>query len=212
MTRNAGLNGPSGFCYFVANPQRSIDVKYCCQCGAPVALRIPPGDNLPRYVCDDCGNIHYQNPKIVAGCIAEWQGEILLCRRAIEPRLGLWTLPAGFMENGETTQHAAARETLEEARAEVVDLKLYGLFNLPHISQVYIMFRGCLRDGQFSAGVESLEAALFKEEAIPWEELAFPVVRETLRLFCRDRRAGAFPMHTGDIIRGLDRTLETRMD
>ena len=185
-----------------------IDVKYCSQCGAAVALRIPPGDNVPRYVCDDCGHVHYQNPKIVAGCIVEWGGKVLLCRRAIEPRRGLWTLPAGFMENGETTQQAAARETMEEACAQAINLSLYGVFNLPHISQVYIMFRGSLRDGQFSAGLESLEAALFVEEDIPWAELAFPVVRETLRLFCRDRRAGEFKVHTGDIVRRPDRSIE----
>lgn len=189
-----------------------LDVKYCCQCGAPVTLRIPPGDNLPRYVCNACEAIHYQNPKIVAGCIAEWEGKILLCRRAIEPRYGLWTLPAGFMENDETTSQAAARETLEEARALVGDLALYGLFNLPHINQVYIMFRGALREPQVSAGLESLEASLFREEELPWQELAFPVVRESLRLFCRDRRTGDFRVHMGDIVRGSNRSLDIKID
>lgn len=185
-----------------------FDVKYCCQCGAEVALRVPPGDNLPRHVCDACGHIHYQNPKIVAGCVAVWEEKILLCRRAIEPRHGLWTLPAGFMENGETTLQAAARETLEEARAQVVNLALYSLFNLPHIDQVYIMFRGELSAPEVSAGPESLDAALFTEREFPWETLAFPVVRETLRLFCQDRRAGSYPVRMGDIIRGPDRQLE----
>jgi ADP-ribose pyrophosphatase YjhB (NUDIX family) len=185
-----------------------IDVKYCCQCGARVALRIPPGDNLPRYVCDVCGSIHYQNPKIVAGCVAVWQERILLCRRAIEPRYGLWTLPAGFMENGETTHQAAARETLEEARAQVINLALYGLFNLPHINQVYIMFRGELSAPGVSAGPESLEAALFTEEELPWRALAFPVVRETLRLFCQDRRTDQYPVRMGDILLGPDRSIQ----
>jgi ADP-ribose pyrophosphatase YjhB (NUDIX family) len=189
-----------------------MDVKYCSQCGAKVALRIPPGDNLPRHVCEACETIHYQNPKIVAGCIAEWEGRILLCRRAIEPRYGLWTLPAGFMENNETTAEAAARETLEEARAVVNNLALYGLFNLPHIDQVYIMFRGVLREARVEAGLESLEAALFPEEKIPWQALAFPVVRESLKLFCQDRRAGEFRVHMGDIIRRADRTLEISVD
>ncbi len=185
-----------------------IDVKYCCQCGARVALRIPPGDNLPRYVCDVCGSIHYQNPKIVAGCVAVWQERILLCRRAIEPRYGLWTLPAGFMENGETTHQAAARETLEEACAQVINLTLYGLFNLPHINQVYIMFRGELSTPGVSAGPGSLEVALFTEEELPWRALAFPVVRETLRLFCQDRRTDRYPVRVGDILLGPDRSIQ----
>jgi ADP-ribose pyrophosphatase YjhB (NUDIX family) len=162
---------------------------------------IPSGDNLPRYVCDACHTIHYQNPKIVAGCIPEWEDKILLCRRAIEPRYGLWTLPAGFMENAETTAEAAAREAAEEANALVTGLSLYGLFNLPHINQVYLMFRGQLNEGLASAGDESLEVMLFKEEAIPWNELAFPVVHETLQLYFADRRRGTFDVHTGDIIR-----------
>jgi ADP-ribose pyrophosphatase YjhB (NUDIX family) len=177
-----------------------------------VSLRIPAGDTLPRHVCDACATIHYQNPKIVAGCIAEWHGSILLCRRAIEPRYGLWTLPAGFMENEETTAQAAARETLEEACAVVTGLTLYGIFNLPHISQVYIMFRGHLREGQVAAGLESLEAALFEEDEIPWGTLAFPVVRETLRLYYQDRRASEFRVHMGDIVRKPDRTLEIVID
>lgn len=187
-------------------------LNYCCQCGAAVSLRVPPGDNLPRYVCDACGIIHYQNPKIVAGCIVVADELILLCRRAIEPRYGLWTMPAGFMENHETAAQAAARETLEEACAEVVDLSLYALFSLPHIDQVYVMFRGVLREHRFAPGAESLETALFAESQIPWDTLAFPVVRESLRLYCEDRRAGAFRVHTGAITRGQDRELEISVD
>jgi len=174
-------------------------VKYCSQCAHPVSLRIPPGDALPRYVCDHCQTIHYQNPKIVAGCIPEWEDRILLCRRAIEPRYGLWTVPAGFMENGETVADAAARETLEEARAQVRDCSLYALFNLPHISQVYVLFRARLPRPEFGPGTESLEVDLFTEARIPWDRLAFPVIRETLRRYFADRRNGTFPVHTGDI-------------
>ncbi|MGB2971554.1 MAG: NUDIX hydrolase, partial [Candidatus Competibacter sp.] len=112
-------------------------MKFCSQCGASVTLRVPVGDNLPRYVCDACDTIHYLNPKVVAGCILEWQDRVLLCRRAIEPRYGLWTLPAGFMENGESTLAAAAREALEEAHAEGENLRLYGVYSLLHVSQVY---------------------------------------------------------------------------
>lgn len=182
-------------------------MNFCSQCGNRVLQRVPPGDNLPRYVCEACGKIHYENPKIVTGCIAEWEQKVLLCRRAIEPRFGLWTLPAGFMENQETTQQAAARETLEEANAEVEDLRLFGLFNLPHISQVYIMFRGRLKGGRASAGAESLEVGLFAEQEIPWDELAFSVVRESLELFFEDRRTGQFDARLSDIIRGPDRKI-----
>lgn len=185
-------------------------MNYCCQCGETVNLRVPEGDHLARFVCDACGVVHYQNPKIVAGCILEWADKILLCRRAIEPRKGLWTLPAGFMENGETTQQAAARETWEEARAQADDLTLYGVFNLPHISQVYIMFRGRLHEGAASAGPESLEVALFSEHEIPWSQLAFPVVKESLELYLADRRHSQFPVRIGDIIRHPDQRIEIR--
>ena len=112
-----------------------IHMKYCSQCGASVELKIPEGDTLPRYICGNCATIHYSNPKIVAGCIAEWDERILLCKRAIEPRYGLWTLPAGFMENNETVAQAAMRETLEEANARVDTIEMYALYNIPHISQ-----------------------------------------------------------------------------
>jgi ADP-ribose pyrophosphatase YjhB (NUDIX family) len=127
-------------------------MKFCSQCSAPVALRIPKGDALPRYVCTACGVIHYQNPKMVVGCIPEWEDKVLLCRRAIEPKRGFWTLPAGFMENGETTFNGAMRETLEEANARVEIDSLYALYNIPHISQVYLLFRARLLDLDFSAG------------------------------------------------------------
>lgn len=167
-------------------------------------LRVPAGDTRPRFVCAACKTIHYENPKIVAGCIPEWQDKVLLCRRAIEPRHGLWTLPAGFMENDETTIEAAARETLEEAQARVAISGLYALFNLPHINQVYVMFRAQLLDLNFGPGSESLEVALFDEHEIPWDELAFAVVRETLQLYYADRRQGAFGQYLGDIVRGDD--------
>ena len=174
-------------------------MKFCSQCGAPVHLAIPPGEHLPRYVCDACDTIHYENPKLIVGCVAEWQEQILLCRRAIEPRLGLWTLPAGFMENAETTAQAAARETLEEANARVEIEALYTLFNVPHINQVHIFFRARLLDLDYSPGVESLEVALFREEEIPWENVAFASVRETLRHYFADRSNGSYTFHTGDI-------------
>ena len=185
-------------------------MKFCSQCGATVTLRIPAGDTLPRHVCDACQTIHYQNPKIVAGCIPEWEGRVLLCRRAIEPRYGYWTLPAGFMENGESTAAAAAREALEEAEAEVENLTLYAMYSLTHISQVYLMFRGVLKEGRAGAGKESLEVKLFAEEEIPWDELAFPVVRETLRRYFEESRQGRFGLHMGDFGRGPDGRLTFR--
>ena len=176
-------------------------MKFCSHCGAPVNLRIPPGDNLPRFICDQCRTIHYQNPKLVVGCIPEWDDRVLLCRRAIEPRYGLWTLPAGFMENGETTLEAAARETREEANAAVEIGSLFSLYNLPHINQVYLIFRSRLLALEHQPGAESLETALFEEARIPWEELAFPVVRFTLEHYFADRRAGRFDLHIGELRR-----------
>jgi ADP-ribose pyrophosphatase YjhB (NUDIX family) len=167
-------------------------------------MGVPDGDNRTRHICVECGAIHYQNPKMVTGCIPEWEESILLCRRAIEPRYGLWTLPAGFMENGETTQQAAARETLEEANARVEVGELYSLFNLPHIDQVYLLFRSRLVDLDFGPGEESLEVALFREHEVPWDQIAFPVIRETLELYFSDRATGRFPLRTGDIVRLAD--------
>src|SRR6059036_2638097 len=132
-------------------------LNYCSKCGAKLALRVPPGDSLPRHVCDNCGTIHYRNPLVVVGTIPEWEDRILLCKRAIEPRYGLWTVPAGFMENGETTLQGAARETLEEANARVEVGPLYALYNIPHINQVYILFRARLLDLDFHPGAETLE-------------------------------------------------------
>ncbi len=165
-------------------------MNFCSRCAAPVALRIPPDDERPRHVCDTCGTIHYSNPKIVVGCVPEWEGRILLCRRAIEPRAGLWTLPAGFMENGESSEEGAARETLEEACATVDIDALFAYLSIPRINQVYVIFRGRIEDGIFSPGRESLETRLFSLEEIPWQELAFPAITRTLELWLGDRSAG----------------------
>lgn len=165
-------------------------MKFCSQCGKTVGLRTPPDDNRDRYVCDACDYIHYQNPNIVAGCIVETGSkenrQLLLCRRAIEPRVGFWTMPAGFMENGETVAEAAARETLEEACAAVDVYMLMGVYSVPHISQVHMMFRATLRDEHFAPGVESLETALFHLEDIPWDDLAFKVTTLALKHYVED--------------------------
>lgn len=174
-------------------------MKFCSNCGAPVSLKIPPGDTLPRYVCDACHAIHYQNPRLVVGCIAEWEDRILLCRRGIEPRYGMWTVPAGFMENGETTTQGAQRETLEEANARVEVGPLYALYNIPHINQVYLLFRARLLDLDFRPGAETLDARLFAESEIPWNEIAFTSVRNTLTHYYDDRRHGEYRFHMGTI-------------
>jgi ADP-ribose pyrophosphatase YjhB (NUDIX family) len=175
-------------------------MNFCSHCGNPLEFRIPQGDSLPRHVCPRCATVHYQNPKLVVGCIPEWEEKVLLCRRAIDPRYGLWTLPAGFMENGETTAEGAVRETLEEAGARVQVGELFTLLNLPHINQVYMMFRGALLDLDFSPGDESLEVALFSERDLPWEALAFRTIETTLRHFYADRASGIYRFHFGDIL------------
>lgn len=188
-------------------------MKFCSLCGSNVELLIPEGDNLPRHVCGQCGEIHYLNPKVVVGCVPRWENRVLLCRRAIEPRYGLWTLPAGFLENSETTMQGAVRETLEEAAAQVRIKQLYTLFNLPHINQVYVMYLADLVAPQFGPGVESLEVALYEERDVPWDRIAFPVVEQTLKLYFEDRRRGRFEVHTGDVVRlpGRERAFDVRM-
>lgn len=170
-------------------------INYCCTCAAPVALRVPAGDTLPRHVCDACGAIHYRNPRLVVGTLPVWEDRVLLCRRAIEPRRGCWTLPAGFMENRESVAEAAERETREEACARIDLDDLYTMISVPHISQVHVIYRARLRDLDFAPGDESLEVALFSEADIPWEEIAFRTVAMTLRHYFADRAAGSFGLH-----------------
>jgi len=165
-------------------------VNFCCYCGQPVSLRIPEGDHLPRHVCDGCGVVHYQNPKLVVGCVPEHRGRILLCRRAIEPRRGYWTIPAGFMENGETTQDAARRESQEEALADVEIGSLLAVVHVLHADQVHVMFRARLPEPTFGAGAESLEVVLCDEADVPWHDIAFRSVDFALRRYFEDRRQG----------------------
>ena len=176
-------------------------MNYCTQCGTHVELRIPEGDSHLRHVCPQCGEIHYQNPKVIVGCIAQWEQRILLCRRAIEPRRGFWTLPAGFMELDETTAQGAARETDEEAGAQIEMGPLFSLLNVRRVGQVHLFYRARLLSDQFNPGYETIEARLFTEDEIPWDELAFRTVRETLLRFFADRvevRSGAdFPVSLG---------------
>ena len=175
-------------------------MNFCSNCGAKVTLRIPPGDTYSRHVCDACGTVHYRNPLLVIGTIPEWEDKVLLCRRAIEPRLGLWTLPAGFMELGETTAQAALRETMEEAQARVELGELFSMLSVPHVDQVHLFYRARLLDTDFSPGTESLEVALFSESEIPWKEIAFRTISTTLKYFYSDRKEGRFLLHTGEIL------------
>jgi ADP-ribose pyrophosphatase YjhB (NUDIX family) len=175
-------------------------MNYCSHCGAGLLLRKPDGDERLRHVCDQCGLVHYQNPKIIAGCIPVWENSILLCKRAIEPRYGTWTLPAGFMELGETLEAAARRESWEEARTNLAVEGLFAIFNVPHISQVHVYFRARLLDHQFGAGVESLETRLFREHEIPWADISFQTVSHCLRLYLEDHRNRDFRLHIHDIV------------
>ena len=178
-------------------------LKFCSDCGSVVVSKVPDGDHLPRFVCVTCGIVHYQNPLLVLGCVPQWEDKILLCRRAIEPRLGFWTVPAGFMENGETMQHAAARECWEEATARVEIGSLLAVVNVTHARQVHVMFRARLLSPQFSPGAESLEVGLYTEEEIPWADLAFPSGEFTLRRFFADRAAGREDHHFTELTRPM---------
>ena len=186
-------------------------MNFCSSCGEKVSLAIPQGDNRLRHICAQCGTIHYQNPKIVTGCIPEWENKVLLCLRSIEPKKGLWTLPAGFMENQETNMEGAAREAREEANADVRDMNLFSMFSIPHINQVYTFYRGSLHLGEASAGEETEEVALVAEQDIPWNNLAFPVVIETLKLYFADRASGKFKTHCGEIIKQPDKKLVAKV-
>lgn len=176
-------------------------MKFCTSCGSEVTLRIPEGDDRERYVCVSCEAIHYINPRVIVGCLPVHEGKVLLCRRAIEPRRDYWTLPAGFMENGETSMAGAARETWEEAHAHAVGLELYRIFDVPHISQVYMFYRCGILEGEYGVGPESLETALFEQSDIPWDCIAFPVVREALREYFIDVEQGRFPVRVSAIER-----------
>ncbi|MBP6778809.1 MAG: NUDIX hydrolase [Piscinibacter sp.] len=173
--------------------------KHCKACGGPVEYRVPIDDNRDRATCTLCGHVHYENPLNVVGTVPAWGDEVLLCRRNIEPRYGLWTLPAGFMELGETIAEGAVRETVEEAGARIELEGLYAVLNVVKVGQVHLFYRARLLDTDFAPGPETIEARLFREESVPWEEIAFRTVRETLRRYFDDRRRGAFGLHCADV-------------
>ncbi|MFZ9904048.1 MAG: NUDIX hydrolase [Steroidobacteraceae bacterium] len=177
-------------------------MNYCSNCGTAVVVRIPEGEHLPRHVCPACHTVHYQNPKLVVGCIPEDEhGHIVMCRRAIEPRHGYWTFPAGFMENHETLQQAAARESYEEALADVEVGSLLAVVHILHAHQVHVFFRAKLRSPEIGAGTESLEARMISEADMPWSDIAFESTTFALRRFFEDRAAGVERHHFTDIDR-----------
>jgi ADP-ribose pyrophosphatase YjhB (NUDIX family) len=175
------------------------DPKFCSACGSPVTQEIPAEDSRLRHVCKNCNAVHYINPKMVLGTIPVFGDQIMLCRRAIEPRHGFWTLPAGFMEINESVHQGAARETLEEAGARVRLGPPFTIFDVQRAQQVHMFFRAELLDLDYAAGPESLEVRMFREEEIPWDDLAFLTVSKTLKLFFEDRKAGQFRLHSGDL-------------
>ena len=169
-------------------------MKFCSNCGAAVTLKIPEGDDRDRFVCGTCGTVHYENPKVVVGCIAEQDGRILLCRRNISPQKGKWTIPAGYLENNESLKQGALRETLEEAGATVAEATPYRIFDLPFISQIYVIFRAQLKTVNFAPTLESAEIKLFMQNEIPWNAIAFQVIGQTLRHYFKDRPLAAFEL------------------
>jgi ADP-ribose pyrophosphatase YjhB (NUDIX family) len=178
-----------------------MEKHFCCYCGDKTVITTPPGDHLPRHFCPACSTVHYENPKLVVGCVPELAGQILICRRAIEPRRGYWTVPAGFMENGETLEAGAARECHEEALASVAIGSLLALVNIPEAQQVHVFFRAKLTASAFGAGEESLETMLVDAADIPWEDIAFPSTRFALENYLADRSAGIERHHLTTLAR-----------
>ena len=175
-------------------------IKHCKQCGTDVVYRLPDdGDTKERAICTACHTVHYENPLNVVGTVPYWGDKVLLCKRNIEPRWGKWTLPAGFMELGETTAEGAARETDEEAGAQIEMQDLFSLLNVARVGQVHLFYRARLLSDQFHPGYETIEARLFAEHEIPWDEIAFRTVKETLVRYFSDRQAGRYGFHIVDI-------------
>jgi len=174
-------------------------MKYCPSYGHPLAFLIPAGDNRARAVCGHCHEIHYQNPRVIVGCVPQWQDRILLCRRAIEPRRGYWTIPAGFLENGESLQSGVARESLEEAGIRVEIGSLLAVVNVLYAQQVHVMFRARMLEPAYATSDESVEVGLFDERSIPWDDIAFASVRFALRSYLADRSRGAETLHFHDL-------------
>ena len=192
-------HGKRGLMPYTASMLLSRRIEHCQVCGTPVEHKVPDGDNRDRAICPSCGHVHYVNPLNVVGTLPVWQDQVLLCRRNIEPRKGFWTLPAGFMELGETTEEGAARETDEEAGAHIEMQGLYCVLNVVTAGQVHLFYRARLLSTDFAPGPETIEARLFTEAEIPWDELAFRTVRMTLQRYFDERKSGQFGVYCADI-------------
>ena len=174
-------------------------IQHCPFCGGATCYRVPADDNRERAVCASCGQVHYENPINVVGTVPVWGEQVLLCRRNIEPRYGMWTLPAGFLEHGERARDGAVRETEEEAGARIELLGLYTVLDVVRAGQIHLFWRARLLDTEFAPGPETIEARLFREDEVPWEQIAFRTVRQTLEHFFADRARGEFGFHEGHI-------------
>ncbi len=172
-------------------------MNFCSNCGHKVVFKAVEGDSIPRYVCDNCETIHYQNPKVITGALPIWEDKVLLCKRGISPRTGFWNVPGGYMENGESVEDGAVREVREETLSAVKIIGLHTLYSIPKINQVYMHFLADLQDLNFGPTIESLEVRLFTEEEIPWKEIAFTSSSFTIKKYFEDRRNGVRQVHTG---------------
>jgi ADP-ribose pyrophosphatase YjhB (NUDIX family) len=176
-----------------------MKIKHCTACGSLTIKQVPEDDEIARDICCQCGVVHYQNPILIVGCVPELDGQILLCKRNIEPRKGLWTLPAGYLENGETVEQGAARETLEESQAKVEIIKPYRMYNIVYVNQIYLIFRANMKSNAYGPTAESMDVRLFGKKDIPWNKIAFPVIKETLEDFYIDRDKNTFSFKIKDI-------------
>ena len=183
----------------VSDTPKSSELNYCCQCGSKLKRYVPAGEILERSICVKCDVIHYENPKILVGSIIDYDKKILLCKRAIKPRLGYWTLPSGYMENDETIEEAAIRETQEEAHVQVEKMHLYALFCCPNINQVYFIFRGRAMSDYSSTSVESSEVKYFEESDIPWNSLSYSIMNKSLDWYFRDTIQDQFPFRMRNV-------------
>jgi ADP-ribose pyrophosphatase YjhB (NUDIX family) len=177
-------------------------MKFCSECGARVVYTVPLGDSKPRFFCEPCNRVHYQNPRVIVGCIAHWQGKVLLCKRAIDPRIDTWTVPAGFMENGESMESGALREAREETGANIHLDDLYSVFDIERINQVYIIYRGVMLSPDVTPGPECSQVQLFAPDDIPWDSLFYPAIKDLLTRFETDLASGRFSLYTGTSVAG----------
>ena len=175
-------------------------MKFCSNCGSQVVFKAIEGEHLPRFICENCGIIHYKNPLMVVGCVPIWEDKIMLCRRGIEPQFGMWNLPGGFMENNETVEEGAAREMLEETNGRVKILSLHTVFSVTHVNQVHLHFLANMEDLNYSETPESTEIALFTEGSIPWDEIAFASNLFAIKRYFEDRKNGIQKTHLGALL------------